>query len=252
MKMRYLIRMKGAFVLLVLWLGLALTQSASARTRGVIDDPDGFTNVRAQPGESAAVIARVKAGEIFEYGKRSEPGSEWFSVTLSSGKMGWMHSSRIRMFVAPEDLIVAENDEANTYARADGVDYLKVIRAAAKGETAAMQQFFGMGSDGGAQETHVDMVIKLIHILGDDKMSKFLSRQSAGLQKNVAGFVTDDTALPFEQIGYMKRHFPKTARLLFDRQAGCHSAESAIARIQHAALHYALDIRRVPDVIERA
>lgn len=210
--------MKMAFVLLVLLLGSVPVQFASAGARGVIDDPDGFTNVRAKPSESAGVIARVKAGEIFEYGKRSERGLEWFSVTLSSGKMGWMHSSRIRMFVAPEDLIVAENDEANTYARAHGVDYLKVIHAAAKGETAAMQQFFGMGSDGGAQETHVGMVIKVIHILGDDKMSKFLSRQSPGLQKNVASFVTDDTALgPFEQIGYMKRHFPKTARLLFER-----------------------------------
>lgn len=118
----------------------------------------------------------------------------------------------------PEDLIVSENDEANTNARAHGVDYLKVIRAAAKGEVVAMEQFFGMGSDGAAQETHVEIVIKLIHILGDDRMSKFLSRQPPGFRKNVASFVTDSTALePFEQIGYMKRHFPKTAPLLFHR-----------------------------------
>jgi hypothetical protein len=210
--------MKTVFVLLLLCLGAVPARVASARARGVIDDPDGFTNVRAQPSENAGVVARVKAGEIFEYGKRSERGSGWFSVTLSSGKMGWMHSSRIRMFVAPEDLFVAENDEANTYARAHGVDYLKVIHAAGKGDTAAMQQFFGMGCDGGAQETHVSMVINLIHILGDEKMSRFLSRQSPVLQRNVASFVTDDTALgPFEQIGYMKQHFPKTARLLFER-----------------------------------
>jgi uncharacterized protein YgiM (DUF1202 family) len=82
--------MKMAFVLLLLLLGSVPVQFASARARGVIDDPDGFTNVRAHPSESAAVNARVKAGEIFEYGKRSELGPEWFSVTLSSGKMGWM------------------------------------------------------------------------------------------------------------------------------------------------------------------
>lgn len=97
--------MKMAFVLLLLLLGSVPVQFASARARGVIDDPDGFTNVRAHESESAAVIARVKAGEIFEYGKRSELGSEWFSVTLSSGKMGWMHSSRIRMFVTPKTLL---------------------------------------------------------------------------------------------------------------------------------------------------
>jgi hypothetical protein len=218
MKMRHFIQMKMVFVLLLLWLGLAPTQIASARARGVIDDPDGFTNMRANPSESAAIIARVKTGEIFEYGNKFERGSEWLSVTLPSGKMGWMHSSRIRMFVAPEDLIVAENDEANIHARAHGVDYLKVIRATAKGEAEAMQQFFGMESDGAAQETHVEIVIKLIHILGDEKMAKFLSRQRPRFRKNVAGFVTNSTALePFEQVGYMKRHFPKTAGLLFER-----------------------------------
>lgn len=184
--------------------------------RGVIDDPDGFTNIRSDPRENAAIVARVKAGEVFAYeGTRKET---WWKVTLASGKTGWMHFSRIRMFVVPEDLAFAENDEANTYARMHGVDYLKAIRGTAKGDLAAMKEFFGMGSDGAAQETHVRMVINLIHILGDDKMSKFLSGQPPSLRENVAGHVTDDLSLePFEPVGYMKRHFPKTARLLFAR-----------------------------------
>lgn len=205
--------MKTALAVFFLCLGSALAQPPP-KTRGVINDPDGFTHVRAAPRENAAIVGRVKAGEIFEY---DATGKEtWWKVKLASGKTGWMHSSRIRMFVVPEDLVVAENDEAVTYARAHGADFLKLMGAAAKGEPAAMQEFFGLGSDGAAHETHVAIVIKLIHIIGDDKFSKFLSRQSPDYQKQVAHYVTNDVGLsPFEPVSYMKRHFPKTARLLF-------------------------------------
>lgn len=208
--------MKSAFVLLLLCLASSPTQFASARTRGVINDPDGFTNVRAEPRENAAVVARVKSGEVFEFEYATAQSRTWWKVMLASGKTGWMHSSRIRMFVVPEDLVVAENDEAVTYARAHGADFLKLMRAAAKGEPAAMQEFFGLGCDGGAQETHVNIVIKLIHIIGDDKFSKLLGQQSASYRERVAQYVTDDVGLPpFEPIPYMKRNFPKTAKLLF-------------------------------------
>lgn len=205
--------MKTVLLLFLLCLGSALAQVAST-TRGVIDDPDGFTNVRTAPRENAAIVARVKPGEVFEY---DDTGKEtWWKVKLASGKTGWMHHSRIRIFVVPGDLVVAENDEAVTYARAHGADFLKLMRGAAKGEPAAMQEFFGLGCDGGAQETHVATVIKLIHIIGDDKFSRFLGRQSPDYKKRVAQYVTDDVGLPpFEPVSYMKRHFPKTAKWLF-------------------------------------
>jgi hypothetical protein len=218
MEMRHFIHMKIAFVLLVLCLGWAPTQFASARTRGVIDDPDGFTNVRTAPRENAAIVARVKAGEIFEYdGTQKEA---WWKVTLASGKTGWMHSSRIRMFVVLEDLVVAENDEANMYARAHGVDYRKAMRGAAKGDPAAMRQFFGVNCDGAACDTHLGFLLKVIHILGDEKLAKFLGLQSPSFQKELAKLITLNNEMdlePFEQISYMKRHFPKTARLLYPR-----------------------------------
>lgn len=210
-----LLLMKTAFVAVLLFLSSILTQ-AEPTERGVIDDPDGFTNVRAERRENAAIVARVNTGEIFDYDRMEK--ETWWKVKLASGKTGWMHYSRIRMFVVPEDLVVAENDEAVTYARDHGADYLKLLRGAVKGERAAMQEFFGLGSDGAAYETHVHVIIKLIHILGDDKLSKFLSRQSPDYKKRVAQYVTDDNGLPpFEPVSYMKRHFPKTARLLFPR-----------------------------------
>ena len=209
--------MKRALAVFVLGFVLALAQFASAGSRGVISDPDGFTNMRARPSEKAAIVARVNAGEIFVFEYDATGKETWWKVKLASGKTGWMHSSRIRIFAAPEDLKVAENDEANMWARDHGIgDYLAVIRAAAKGDPAAMQQFFGLGCDGAACDVHVEILIKLIHILGDEKLAKFLSRQSSSFQKEVAELITTDNALePFGQISYMKREFPKTAKLLF-------------------------------------
>ena len=209
--------MKTALAVFFLCFGSALAQPLP-KTRGVINDPDGFTNLRAKPGENAAVVARVKAGEIFEYdGTQKEA---WWKVRLASGKTGWMHSSRIRMFVVLEDLVVAENDEANMYARAHGVHYLKAMRGAAKGDPAAMRQFFGLNCDGAACETHLEILLKVIHVLGDEKLAKFLGLQSPSFQRDLAELVTLSAEMelePFGQISYMKRNFPKTAKLLFPR-----------------------------------
>jgi hypothetical protein len=210
--------MKRTFLLLVVCLGSALAQFALAGGHGVINDPDGFTNVRAEPRETAAIVARVRSGEVFEYGNPSMYGSEWWKVTLASGKTGWMHYSRIRCFAVPEDIVVAENDEVNIYARRHGLDYCAVARAAAKGDPAAMQRYFGFRGDGAAQETHEEIFNTVIHLLGDEKLAKFLSQQSPSYQEEVSTLITESNLLsPFGPIAYMKRNFPKTAKLLFRR-----------------------------------
>jgi hypothetical protein len=210
--------MKRTLLLLVVCLGSALTQFALAGPRGVINDPDGFTNVRAEPREKTAIVARVKTGEVFEYGRPGADGSEWWKVTLASGKKGWMHFSRIRRFAVPDDIVVAENDEINIWARRKGLDYYPLACAAAKGDPAAMQRYFGLGCDGAACETHDEVFVMVIHLLGDEKVAKFLSQQSPSYLKEVGDFIKDSNALlPFEQIGYMKRNFPKTAKALFHR-----------------------------------
>ena len=204
---------------LALFLGLALAQFASAGSRGVINDPDGFTNVRAKPGENGGIVTRVNAGEIFEFEYGTTGKETWWKVKLASGKTGWMHCSRIRMFFVPEDLVVVENDEANLYARMHGIDnYPSLVRAAAKKEPKAIQQFFGLGCDGAACDTHFVIGIRLIHILGDETLAKFLTHQSPAYLEKVTEVVTNDNTLPpFEPVSYMKRNFPKTARLLFPR-----------------------------------
>jgi uncharacterized protein YgiM (DUF1202 family) len=59
---------------------------AQAQRAGVIDDPHGFVDVRAEKNAGAAVIATVKTGEPFTF--ESENDADWCKVTLASGKSG--------------------------------------------------------------------------------------------------------------------------------------------------------------------
>ena len=61
---------------------------------GVIDDPDGYVNLRKDKRADAAVVTKVKAGEIFQFKKKE--GDGWCQVKLKSGVSGWTHCSRIK------------------------------------------------------------------------------------------------------------------------------------------------------------
>lgn len=49
----------------------------------MIDDPDGYVNVRAEKSAEAAIIATVKPNEPFTF--ECEEKGEWCRVTLTSG-----------------------------------------------------------------------------------------------------------------------------------------------------------------------
>lgn len=190
-----------------LFLGMALL--AVAGDRGVINDPDGFTNVRADQRADAAVVAKVKTGEPFEF----ESGDgDWWKVTLSSGKSGWIHYSRIRYHFTLDEIPEKdeENSEVGDYAKARGFDYCVTARGAAKGELAEMKRFFGItDTDGAASEGHNFYYNMVIHLLGDEKLAAFLSKQPLEYQLGVRNQMGS-----FEDDSYMGRHFPKTGKLL--------------------------------------
>ena len=60
----------------------------------VINDPDGFTNVRDTPSTSGAIVARINDGERFSTRVQQRP---WWRVRLDNGTEGWVHRSRIRI-----------------------------------------------------------------------------------------------------------------------------------------------------------
>src|SRR4030095_16101665 len=87
----------GPMMKLALCVFLGLTLFAFARDRGVIHDPDGYVNVRAQPNIDAAIVATVKNNQPFEFEAPKEV-EEWLKVKLESGETGWMHGSRIVLY----------------------------------------------------------------------------------------------------------------------------------------------------------
>ena len=69
---------------------------------GVIDDPDGYVNVRSRKDAESPIVAKVKKGERFTF-QRNEY-DKWCSVKLTSGKTGWMDAQRILLFFTEDDL----------------------------------------------------------------------------------------------------------------------------------------------------
>jgi hypothetical protein len=204
---------------LLLFLGLAigLTPPAFA-LRGVIDDPDGFTYVRAGESQDSAIVAKVKAGEVFDFeveGQVRHP-SEWQKVKLASGKEGYMHGTRIRFHATMADLADRQaGDEANLCARGKGLDYYPLARAAARGKKEAMQSYFGLNCDGGGFEIHAKACQAVIDLLGDEKLSKFLRGQSSDYLVDLRETVEYGTPNPMEPAAYLKRVFPKAYRILY-------------------------------------
>lgn len=58
----------------------------------LIQDPDGYTNVRAGPGTNSGIVTQIYAGETF-YALPSK--STWWQVRSVDGISGYMHASRV-------------------------------------------------------------------------------------------------------------------------------------------------------------
>lgn len=191
------------FVLFGFW--LSIVPFASAQDRGVIDDPAGSVNVQAHNRPDAAIIAKVKTGEQVSF--ECKEGDKWCKVTLASGKSGWVPSNCITRYFTKKDL-PRKGGEL-------GVDYYKVARSAAQGDSAALKKFFSFTGqlDGAGAEEHCGVVGTVIHIIGDDKLADFLRSQP---QANLS--INDEATYPFESAEYLRRHFPKTYKLLFPHE----------------------------------
>lgn len=87
------------------------------RLAAVIDDPDGYTNVRAAPGTNAAIVARVVAGEAFTTYEQS--GTFW-AVRTAEGVSGYMARSRIRLL--RDGVPLAPAPAQATTGNASGID----------------------------------------------------------------------------------------------------------------------------------
>src|SRR6266542_6972450 len=200
----------------------AFAPLAQAQRAGVINDPDGFVNVRAEKSADAAVIATVKTGEPFTF--ESENDADWYKVTLTSGKSGWMHLSCIRLHFTEKDLPTREKDpaglsEIEQFASGRGFNYAAGTRRAAHGDGKALKQFFSLAhdADGAAAESIGGVPTVVYHILGDEKFAKCIGAQPLPYLMMVRNLILGDGLMPPASL-YLSRHFPLTTKALFRRE----------------------------------
>lgn len=202
--------------------GFAFAQLVQAQRAGVIDDPAGSVDVRDEKSADAAVIATVKTGEPFTF--ESANDADWCKVTLASGKSGWMQLSRIRLHFTEKNLPSREKDpagesEIEQFASGRGLNYAAVTRRAARGDGKALKQFFSLAqdADGAAAESIGGLPTVVYHILGDEKFAKFLLAQPLPYRMMVRNRILSDGLMPPANL-YLSRHFPLTARAMFQRE----------------------------------
>lgn len=208
---------------LFLWalFGLAFSHFIQAESRGVIDDPSGLGEVRAEKSAEAPVVRTVKAGEVFTF--ECEKETEWCRVTLSSGATGWIEEDRILFHFTAKDLPEREKgpnvSEIEMFARGRGLDYAGVTRRAAAGDTKALKQFFSLAkdADGAAAESIAGIPTIVYHLLGDSKFAAFLTAQPIAYRIMIRNRFLSDGRLPFFT-KYLRRHFPETTRVVFRRE----------------------------------
>jgi hypothetical protein len=81
-------------------LALPAKQTTTAETpdvfvlRAVIEDSDGYSNVRKGPAVSSDLLGVVRLGEEF---RTFQQTGDWWQVKISSGQIGYMHASRIKI-----------------------------------------------------------------------------------------------------------------------------------------------------------
>lgn len=60
---------------------------------GLINDPDGYTNIRSNPNSKSGVIGKIFKGDYFHY--KENINSNWYPITNQTGLKGYIHKSRI-------------------------------------------------------------------------------------------------------------------------------------------------------------
>jgi len=90
----------------------------------VIDDDDGWSNLRAAPSSNAGIVRRVYPNETFMVGKAQ---GRWHQVTTNSGETGWMHTTVIRYTDETANAIQGGGHEVPEY---DGEEEKKIASSA--------------------------------------------------------------------------------------------------------------------------
>jgi hypothetical protein len=64
----------------------------------LINDPDGYTNVREAPSTQGKIIAKIYKGELFQVYQEAEEGPGWYEISFEKegkNQLGFIHKSRV-------------------------------------------------------------------------------------------------------------------------------------------------------------
>jgi uncharacterized delta-60 repeat protein len=202
----------------------------------VINDPDGYTNVRDYDGK---VIAKVKKGEHFIAAKPwNRPDDPKWSVCLKSGITGFMDKTRIHLL--PDEPLMklnydaskkewrklqsqkgTENGETASAAKGHGVDYYKTLVRASDGNLEALARIVALAEfmDGAAAEGYYPEMWELFHVVGDETLAKFVRAlplaDQVGVRGTLIGGMSEEEFANGANVDYLQRYFPETTKLLF-------------------------------------
>ena len=212
----------------------------------VINDPDGYTNVRNYDGK---VIAKVKNGERFIAAKPlNSPADPKWPVCLRGGPgsvssaksrvTGFMDKTRIHLL--PDEPLMKLNYDATKKewrklqsqkgtekgdtalaANEHGVDYYKTLVRASEGNLQALARIFSLADfmDGGAAEGYYPEMWELFHVVGDKTLAKFVHglplADQVGVRGTLIGGMSDEEFANGADVDYLQRYFPETTKLLF-------------------------------------
>ena len=117
-----------------------------------------------------------------------------------------------------DDLPSLEEDpaglsEIDEVARAHGFRYARDTRRAARGDFKALKKFFEIArdADGAAAESISGVPSVVCHLLGDERLAKFLAAQPVSYRMMVRNLILGNGP-------EFRRDFPASARLLFQRE----------------------------------
>lgn len=77
----------------VINMSLIQNKSFAVFYKGVINDPDGYTNIRKSNNGKSYIIGKIMKGEVFTYWKTND---NWYIVQTESGIKGYVHKNRIK------------------------------------------------------------------------------------------------------------------------------------------------------------
>ncbi len=199
---------------------LAVGDAGAGSSAAVIQDPDGYTNVRSDPDKSARVVGAIKDKQRFI---AISDDAEWWEVFTPSGGRGFVHKSRVKLLPSEPLPRLAFSREGVLKSVSDtpefsglGFDYGALVRKALDGGSAGLRRFYDLSTsaslDGAAAEGHNALVWEVFHAVGDESFSSFLSQQDEAFRRRVGDelrnpFVTWPVETPDS---YLRRHFPKT------------------------------------------